>query len=116
MENRKINQKDIENIVKKVINEGSSWEGIKGWFRGKGYNYSKYLSEINDLLYGIKKKTIQDENLKQKIDEITSNVSKSSADDWQKDDLVNLMKELSDTITKTNSKLEKLTNRIKRMR
>jgi hypothetical protein len=116
MENRKINQKDIEKIVKKVINEGSSWEGVKGWFRGKGYNYSKYLSEINDLLYGIKKKTIQDENLKQKIDEITSNVSKSSADDWQKDDLVNLMKELSDTITKTNSKLEKLTNRIKRMR
>lgn len=116
MENRKINQKDIEKIVKKVINEGSSWEGIKGWFRGKGYNYSKYLSEINDLLSGIKKKTIQDENLKQKIDEITSNISKSSADDWQKDDLVNLMKELSDTITKTNSKLEKLTNRIKRMR
>jgi hypothetical protein len=116
MDNRKINQKDIDEIVKRIINEGNTWEGIKGWFRGKGYNYSKYLSEIDDLLYNIKRKIIQDEKLKQQIDNITSDLTKSSADDWQKDELTNLMKDLSETINKTNSKLEGLSIRIKRMR
>lgn len=116
MENRKINQKDIDNIVNNIINEGSNWEGIKGWFRGKGYNYSKYLSEINELLFNIKRKMIQDNNLKKQMDEILTNLEKSSAEGWQKDELKELLTDISETINKTNIKLEKIATKIKKIR
>ena len=59
---------------------------------------------------------IEDEKLKEEIDEITKNVEASSAETWQKDELKSLMKELSDTISKTNIKLEKISIRIKKIK
>lgn len=116
MEKRMLNERDLNKIVKKVLQEGSTWEGVKGWFKGKGYNFSKYLSQINDTLYKIKRRVIEDEKLKEEIDEITKNVEASSAETWQKDELKSLMKELSDTISKTNIKLEKISIRIKKIK
>lgn len=116
MKSRRLNENDVEKIVSKVIEEGGTWEGIKGWFRGKGYNYSKYLSQIDDVLYGIKKKIIDDQKLQKELEEISKDLKNSSAEDWQKDELTTLMDDLSETISKTNSKLQKLSIRIKRMR
>jgi hypothetical protein len=116
MKSRRLNENDVQKIVSKVVEEGSTWEGIKGWFRGRGYNYSKYLSEIDDVLYSVKKKLIDDQKLKNKLDGISEDLKKSSAEDWQKDELTTLMDDLSDTISKTNNKLQKLATRIKKMR
>lgn len=116
MKSRRLNENDVEKIVSKVIEEGGTWEGIKGWFRGKGYNYSKYLSEIDDILYSVKRKIVNDEKLKSQLEDVSKNLKDSSAEDWQKDELTKLMDDLSDTISKTNNKLERLSIRIKRMR
>ena len=67
MKTRKINENDINQIVKKVVNEGSTWAGIKGFFSGKGYNYSKYKYEINEIVTGIRKKLISDNDLREKL-------------------------------------------------
>lgn len=116
MKSRRLNENDVKKIVSKVIEEGGTWEGIKGWFRGKGYNYSKYLSEIDDILYNVKRKIVNDEKLKSQLEDVSKNLKDSSAEDWQKDELTKLMDDLSDTISKTNNKLERLSIRIKRMR
>ena len=96
MKSRRLNENDVEKIVSKVIEEGGAWEGIKGWFRGKGYNYSKYLSQIDDVLYGIKKKIIDDQKLQKELEEISKDLKNSSAEDWQKDELTTLMDDLSE--------------------
>lgn len=116
MKSRRLNENDVEKIVSKVIEESGTWEGIKGWFRGKGYNYSKYLSEIDDILYNVKRKIVNDEKLKSQLEDVSKNLKDSSAEDWQKDELTKLMDDLSDTISKTNNKLERLSIRIKKMR
>ena len=116
MEKRKITERDLNKIVKKVLEEGSTWEGVKGWLKGKGYNYSKYLFEIDETLTEIRKKIIEDNNFMSKLTEIEKNLNKSSADEWQKEELSELMIDIIDTMDKTNKKLEKLSTKIKRMR
>ena len=49
MRNRKFNENDINRLVKKIINEGSTFAGIKGFFSGDGYNYSN----TNYILLGM---------------------------------------------------------------
>jgi hypothetical protein len=116
MEKRRLNEKDLNKIVKKVLQEGSTWEGVKGWLKGKGYNYSKYLFEIDETLSEIRSKIIEDSKFMSKLTEIEKNLNKSSADQWQKEDLSELMVEIVDTMDKTNKKLEKLASKIKRMK
>ena len=65
MINRKLNENDINILVKKVINESSTFAGIKGFFSGYGYNYSKYKYEINEVVIGIRKKLITEDQDKQ---------------------------------------------------
>ena len=67
MRNRKFNENDINRLVKKIINEGSTFAGIKGFFSGDGYNYSKYKYEINEVVISIRKKLITDNELKKKL-------------------------------------------------
>jgi hypothetical protein len=112
MKTRKINENDINQIVKKVVNEGSTWAGIKGFFSGKGYNYSKYKYEINEIVTGIRKKLISDDELREKLNEIYINLKKSSADDYQKDKLEDFILELDDIIEKANKRIDNLLNNI----
>lgn len=116
MEKRKITEKDLNKIVKKVLEEGSTWEGVKGWLKGRGYNYSKYLFEIDETLADIRTKIVNDNSFMLKLTEIEKNLNNSSADEWQKEELSELMIDIVDTMDKTNKKLEKLATKIKRMR
>ena len=86
MEKRKITERDLNKIVKKVLEEGSTWEGVKGWFKGRGYNYSKYLFEIDETLTDIRKKIVEDASFMSKLTEIDKGLMNSSADKWQKED------------------------------
>jgi hypothetical protein len=59
---RNLTEQDINRIIKKVVKEnysetneglGDTWTGVKGFFKGKGYHYTKNLSKLN---LSIKKK------------------------------------------------------------
>jgi hypothetical protein len=112
MRNRKFNENDINRLVKKIINEGSTFAGIKGFFSGDGYNYSKYKYEINEVVIGIRKKLITDNELKKKLLEIYDNLDESSANDNQKDELMNLISKLYSTIQNTNDEINDLIKKL----
>ena len=112
MKTRKINENDINQIVKKVVNEGSTWAGIKGFFTGKGYNYSKYKYEINEIVSGIRKKLINDDDLKEKLLKIYNRLDNSSANDRQKDELKDIISELYNIIVEANDKINDLMEKL----
>jgi hypothetical protein len=112
MKTRKINENDINQIVKKVVNEGSTWAGIKGFFTGKGYNYSKYKYEINEIVSGIRKKLINDDDLKEKLLKIYDRLDNSSANDRQKDELKDIISELYNIIVEANDKINDLMEKL----
>jgi hypothetical protein len=112
MKTRKINENDINQIVKKVVNEGSTWAGIKGFFSGKGYNYSKYKYEINEIVSGIRKKLINDGDLKEKLLKIYDRLDNSSASDRQKDELKDIISELYHIIQEANDKINDLMKKL----
>jgi hypothetical protein len=62
----KLTESDLENIVRKVIEEQETQEGVfdplvnaaqglKGVWRGEGYDYFKYLSSLRGLTRKLKK-------------------------------------------------------------
>jgi hypothetical protein len=113
----RLTESDSNRIVKKVLSEGSTWEGVKGYFRGKGYNYSKYLSEISEILsHKIYKKNNEDTIFAKELVNINENLDKSSADRWQKDQLKELMSEVLQTMSVTRVRLERLSDKVKHLK
>jgi len=112
MRNRKFNENDINRLVKKIINEGSTFAGIKGFFSGDGYNYSKYKYEINEVVIGIRKKLITDNELKKKLLEIYDNLDESSANNIQKGQLMDLISKVYYTIKDANDEINNLIKRL----
>jgi len=112
MRNRKFNENDINRLVKKIINEGSTFAGIKGFFSGDGYNYSKYKYEINEVVIGIRKKLITDNELKKKLLEIYDNLDESSANNTQKGQLMDLISKVYYTIKDANDEINNLIKRL----
>jgi len=112
MRNRKFNENDINRLVKKIINEGSTFAGIKGFFSGDGYNYSKYKYEINEVVIGIRKKLITDNELKKKLLEIYDNLDESSANNTQKGQLMDLISKVYYTIKDANDEINNLIKKL----
>jgi len=112
MRNRKFNENDINILVKKIINEGSTFAGIKGFFSGDGYNYSKYKYEINEVVIGIRKKLITDNELKKKLLEIYDNLDESSANNTQKGQLMDLISKVYYTIKDANDEINNLIKKL----
>jgi hypothetical protein len=83
-----LTESDINRIVKRVMNEDlqeSTWEGIKGWAQGKGYYYTKYLTELEYILQDMEKKIVYDRKLHKKISKLEDKVNSSSMEDDKKD-------------------------------
>jgi len=43
-------KKIVRRVISEEVNEGATWEGIKGWAQGRGYYYTKYLTELEYIL------------------------------------------------------------------
>ncbi len=108
----RLTERDINTLVKKIINENSTFAGIKGFFSGDGYNYSKYKYEINDVVNGIQKKLITDNELKEKLLLIYNNLNESSASNIQKDQLMVIISRLYITIKDTNYEINNLIRKL----
>ena len=88
------------------VEEGSTWEGIKGLFRGKGYYYTKYLSEIQGVLRSLKIKIAQDKKLESQLSRILEKVTTSSMEDTKRDELTNLLTQIDNEIVSATQRLE----------
>jgi len=96
--NNQLNESEVE--------EGSTWEGIKGLFRGKGYYYTKYLSEIQGVLRSLKIKIAQDKKLESQLSRILKKVTTSSMEDTKRDELINLLTQIDNEIVSATQRLE----------
>jgi len=112
----KPNQKENTLKLRQGLNEGSTWEGIKGYFRGKGYYYTKYLTQVQDVIEKLQKKIINDKKIQSNLDEISQDVNESSMEDFKKTIILDLMNRISDTIQATNHELEDQIKEIKNLK
>jgi len=51
-------KKIVRRVISEEVNEGATWEGVKGFFRGKGYYYTKYLTELEYILEEMEKEIV----------------------------------------------------------
>jgi hypothetical protein len=92
---------------------GGTWEGIKGFFRGKGYYYTKYLTQIQNVVEKLQRKLGDDKKIKADLDEILEDVTESSMEEAKKDKLLDLMVEISEGIESASQLLEMQIQKIK---
>jgi len=113
---RTVNEINQNTVKRQNLNEGSTWEGIKGYFRGKGYYYTKYLSQVQDLIEKLQKKIINDKKIESDLYEILEDVTESSMEDYKKKIILDLMTEISNTIKGANENLEYHIRKIKNLK
>ena len=92
-------------ISEQEVEEGSTWEGVKGFFKGKGYKYSKYLAEIETLISKLRRKVSTDDRLRSEMDELINEITGSNVEDTKKDELLNHLQRISDIVENANKEL-----------
>ena len=116
---KNITESDINRIVNRVINEDlqeSTWEGVKGWFRGKGYYYSKYLAELEDTLESLIEKIQNDRRINEKLESVKTKVESSDMEEFRKKDLNNTIIRIQRILTHTDSVINRELYNIYRMK
>lgn len=93
-------------VLEQEVEEGSRWQGIKGWFKGKGYYYSRYLNDIKNMLEDLNKKVVTDDNLRSQIDELVGKIQESSMEDPKKDELLDQLSMISETMENANQEIK----------
>jgi len=88
------------------VEEGSTWEGIKGFFRGKGYYYTKYLSQIQDVLERLKIKVVEDKKIQLELSKILDRVAASSMEDDKKNKVLDILVEIDNDLVSATKLLE----------
>jgi hypothetical protein len=114
-----LTESDINRIVNRVINEDlqeSTWEGVKGWFRGKGYYYSKYLAELEDTLESLREKIQNDRRINEKLESVKTKVESSDMEEFRKKDLNNTIIRIQRILTHTDSVINRELYNIYRMK
>jgi len=114
-----LTESDINRIVNRVINEDlqeSTWEGVKGWFKGKGYYYSKYLSELEDVLEELEYKINNDRKIRKKFDEVKLKISESDMEDFQKQELEDIITQITKILNFADILIQKELYKIYRLK
>lgn len=111
---------DIKRIVRKVINEevneGSTWEGVKGFFSGKGYYYTKYLTELEYVLQDMEKQILDGSKIQKKLEEIKSKVESSSIEDYKKRDVKTMLNRTEKVINYSSQLIQNELYNLKRLK
>ena len=114
-----LTESDIKRIVNRVINEDlqeSTWEGVKGWFKGKGYYYSKYLAELEDVLEELEYKINNDRKIRKKFDEVKLKISESDMEDFQKQELEDIITQITKILNFADILIQKELYKIYRLK
>jgi HEPN domain-containing protein len=95
----KLTEADLENIVRKVIEEQETQEGIfdplvnaaqglKGVWRGEGYDYFKYLSSLRGLTRKLKKLDAPNVKIMTQLTDLKNKVTVSKMPAAKKQNLI----------------------------
>ena len=122
MKRNYITENDINRIVKKVNNRtetneglGDTWTGVKGFFKGKGYHYTKNLSKLNKITEELEYTEKFLDKIKKKCEDIVDESVNSGMRDQKSDHILDLANRIIDTIEYHNSEIKDISDEIKQI-
>ena len=124
MKKNTLTEIDINRIVdkvkksnSKVTNEGlgDTWTGVKGFFRGKGYYYTKNLSKLNKIAEELMFTERYLDKIKKKCEDIVDESVKSGMRDQKSDHILDIANRIIDTIEYHNSEVKDISDEIKQI-
>ena len=91
----KLTEKDISYLVKKVLkeqeqNEGLSdiYSGLKGVWRGDGYDYYKYLNSLRGSIRDLKRLDKPNHKIMGTLNNLVNKMSSSKMDNTKKNNII----------------------------
>ena len=91
----KLTERELNNIVKRVIQEQEmeegimdTFQGLKGVWRGEGYDYFKYLSNLRQLTRKLKKLDAPNVKIMDQLRDLKNKVQGSKMPPDKKDNLL----------------------------
>lgn len=104
-----VNREVTEDLFDSIRNV---WSGLKGAYRGEGYSYYKYLSQLKNIVRDLKRMDEPNHEKMNKLNELNTNIQGSNLD-TRKKRLINGMvlnatnhfKQYSDYIDQINNTL-----------
>ena len=104
-----VNREVTEDLFDSIRN---AWSGLKGAYRGEGYSYYKYLSQLKNIVRDLKRMDEPNHEKMNKLNELNTNIQGSNLD-TRKKRLINGMvlnatnhfKQYSDYIDQINNTL-----------
>ena len=120
MKRNYITENDINRIVKKVNNRtetneglGDTWTGVKGFFKGKGYHYTKNLSKLNSILGDLSYSEKFLDKIKKKCEDIVDDAANSRMNDTKSDHILEIANKIIEIIETHNEKVKEVSDEIK---
>jgi hypothetical protein len=124
MKKNTLKESDINRIVKKVIREsysetneglGDTWTGVKGFFKGKGYYYTKNLSKLNNIIEELAYTEKFLNKIKKKCENIVDESVNSGMKDTKSDHILDLVNRIIDIIEYHNLEVSDISQEIKQI-
>ena len=124
MKKNTLKENDINRIVKKVIREsysetneglGDTWTGVKGFFKGKGYYYTKNLSKLNNITEELAYTEKFLNKIKKKCEDIVDESVNSGMIDTKSDHILDLANRIIDIIEYHNLEVSDISKEIKQI-
>jgi hypothetical protein len=121
---RNLTEQDINRIIKKVVKEnysetneglGDTWTGVKGFFRGKGYHYTKNLSKLNRVVEELTYTEKYLDKIKKKCEDIVDESVNSGMRDQKSDHILDLANRIIDIIEYHNVEVNDISQEIKQI-
>jgi len=121
---RNLTEQDINRIIKKVVKEnysetneglGDTWTGVKGFFKGKGYHYTKNLSKLNRVVEELTYTEKYLDKIKKKCEDIVDESVNSGMRDQKSDHILDLANRIIDIIEYHNLEVNDISQEIKQI-
>jgi len=121
MNTRRLNEQDINRIVNRVISEDwgdpfagikGAFKGLKGVWRGEGYDYYYSLSQLLGLVRRMQSKANSTDYLYNQMEELSKRVQNSKMSDDKKDNILKAVNAITQNIDELKDILGKLDNRV----
>jgi hypothetical protein len=121
---RNLTEEDVNRIVKKVTKQnysetneglGDTWTGVKGFFRGKGYHYTKNLSKLNNIAQDLSYSEKYLNKIKLKCENIADDAVKSKMKDDKSEHILDIANEIIQGIETYNTKMNEISKEIKKI-
>jgi len=109
-------KKIVKKVLKEELDENATWEGVKGFFKGKGYYYTKYLTELEYVLEDMGKKLVDDSKIQKKLTKLKEKTDGSSMDSEKKRYINLILSRTQQVIDYTDRMIEHEMNNLKRLK